>query len=119
MHASKNVIVDLTFQFSLDIISYTDELEQLRKYAVANQLLRSGTSIGANVREAQAAQSRRDFIHKLKISEKEMEETEYWLALCKNSPSLLDPGKLESDLANIKRVLGKILGTCYRNGYAK
>jgi four helix bundle protein len=119
MQASKNVIVDLTFKFSLDIIAYTDQLEQIRKYAVANQLLRSGTSIGANVREAQAAQSRRDFVHKLKISEKEMEETEYWLALCKHSSTLLDPGKLESDLGNIKLVLRKILGTCYRNGYGK
>ena len=56
-----------------------------KKYVVANQLLRAGTSIGANVHEAQNAESRADFIHKIKIALKELEETKYWLLLCENS----------------------------------
>ena len=79
----KNVIVDLTLQFSLKIIYYCEELESKKKYIIARQLLKSGTSIGANVREAQNAESKADFIHKLKISAKEADETEYWLTLCK------------------------------------
>ena len=62
----KNVIVDLTLQFSLKIISFCEELETNRKYIIARKLLKSGTSIGANVREAQNAESKADFIHKLK-----------------------------------------------------
>jgi four helix bundle protein len=73
----KNVIVDLTLQFSLKIIEFCEELEFRKKYIIAKQLLRSGTSIGANVREAQNTESKADFIHKLKISAKEAEETEY------------------------------------------
>lgn len=117
MQASKNVIVDLTFKFSLGILTYTDKLEQMKKFAVANQLTKSGTSIGANVRESQASQSNRDFVSKLKIAEKEAEETEYWLELCQQHEVYPDPVGLREELKSIKRVLGKILSTCYRNGY--
>lgn len=73
--------------------------------------------IGANVREAQACQSNRDFVAKLKIAEKEMEETQYWVDLCQHSEVLPDPDGLAVQLSSIKKVLGKILSTCYRNGY--
>ncbi len=63
-----NLILELTFQFSLDIIEFCEVLEVKRKYVIANQLLKSGTSIGANAREAQGAESRADFVHKLKIA---------------------------------------------------
>lgn len=119
MQETGNVIVDLTFKFSLNILSFTDKLEQLKKFAVANQITKSGTSIGANVHESQAGQSKRDFLAKLKIAEKEVEETEYWLLLCKESEVLPDPGNLLSELQPIKKVLGKILSTCYKNGYDK
>ena len=82
---SSNLIVELSFQFAIDIIKYTSVLEQQRKFVVANQLLKSGTSIGANVREAQNAESKNDFIHKMKIAAKEADETEYWLMLCNKS----------------------------------
>ncbi len=62
----ENIIVKLTFEFALDIIEFAEELENQRKYVVAKQILKSGTSIGANVREAQNAESKNDFIHKLK-----------------------------------------------------
>lgn len=83
----ENLIVTLTFQFSLDVVSFVEMLEANRKFAVANQLIRSGTSIGANVREAKNAESRADFIHKLKIAAKEAEETEYWLEICQQPKS--------------------------------
>jgi four helix bundle protein len=79
-----NLIVDLSFNFGLASVEFTDELQIRRKFAVANQLLRSGTSIGASIWESQNAESKRDFIHKLKIAAKEGEETEYWLLLCKH-----------------------------------
>ena len=64
----KNLIVDLTFEFALKIIKYTELLEKDRKFVLATQLLKSGTSIGANVREAQSAESKPDFIPKMKIA---------------------------------------------------
>ena len=64
----ENVIVTLSFQFALEIISFTEILEVKRKYNLSNQLFRSGTSIGANVREAQSAKSKKDFFHKMKIA---------------------------------------------------
>lgn len=78
----KNLRVDLTFEFALNIIRYVELLEKGHKYVIARQLLKAGTSIGANVREAQNAESKADFIHKLKIAAKEADETEYWLLLC-------------------------------------
>lgn len=66
-----NLIVKLTFEFSLLIIDFTESLESKRKFNMSNQLFRSGTSIGANVREAQNAESKADFIHKMKIAAKE------------------------------------------------
>jgi four helix bundle protein len=87
----ENLIVNLTFQFTLDIVKFVETLEGSRTFAVANQLIKSGTSVGANVREAQSAESKADFIHKLKIAAKEADETEYWLLICdqsENYPSL-------------------------------
>jgi four helix bundle protein len=81
----ENLIVHMTFSFSLKIIKYVEELEKLKKFVLANQLMKSGTSIGANVREAQNAESKNDFIHKMKIAAKEADETEYWLLLCNQS----------------------------------
>ena len=62
----KNLIVDLTFDFALEVIKYATSLEKGKRFVLATQLLKSGTSIGANVREAQNAESRNDFIHKMR-----------------------------------------------------
>lgn len=110
-----NVILDLTIDFSLKIISYAELLEKERKFVIANQLLKSGTSIGANVWEAQSAESRVDFIHKLKISNKETYETEYWIKLCQLAESYPNPEGLQDDLLSIKKVLGKIISTTKNN----
>ena len=110
---SGNLILDLTFQLSLDIVKLTEELQRLHKYPVANQLVRCGTSIGANTRESQNAESKKDFIHKLKIAAKEADETEYWLLICKHSENYPDPGKLLSHNVSVKRVLGKIIASSH------
>lgn len=104
-----NIIVKLSFEFALIIIEFTEELEKKRKYNLANQLFRSGTSIGANIMEAQNAESKADFIHKLKISAKEADETEYWLLLCKYSKSYPECDEIISKLRNVSRVLNKII----------
>lgn len=103
--------MELTFQFSLKIITYTDVLNENRKFVFANQLLKSGTSIGANVREAQNAESKADFIHKLKIAAKEANETEYWLQLCSHANEYPDPVGLLEDLISINKVLNKIISS--------
>jgi len=111
----ENVIINLTFDFSIKIIDSCDELDGLRKFALSNQLFKSGTSIGANAREAQNAESKADFIHKFKISAKEVEETEYWLLLCKHSNKLPDSTPLLADLEPIKKIISKIIGTSKRS----
>lgn len=110
----ENVIINLTFEFALKIIDFCEELDVLRKFALSNQLFKSGTSIGANAREAQNAESKADFIHKFKISAKEVDETEYWLLLCKHSGKLPDSTHLLTDLEPIKKIISKIIGTSKR-----
>lgn len=110
-----NLIVELSFAFALKIIRYVELLDNSRKYVIAKQLLRSGTSIGANVREAQNAESKADFIHKLKIAAKETDETEYWLLLCKNSEGYDDCETLLNDCISIAKVLSKIIGSLKSN----
>ena len=77
MNRNENIIVKLTFDFALEIIKYCELLDTKKKYVIAKQLLKSGTSIGANVREAQNAESKNDFIHKFKIAAKEIIFTNY------------------------------------------
>ncbi|HMU78242.1 MAG: four helix bundle protein [Bacteroidetes bacterium] len=107
----KNIIIDLTFSFALAIIDYTELLESKKKYNLANQLFRSGTSIGANVREAQNAESKNDFIHKMKIAAKEADETLFWLLLCDKSKSYPSPGTLLTDIESIIKISSKIISS--------
>jgi four helix bundle protein len=86
-------------------------LEERKKYVLARQLLKSGTSIGANVMEAQNAESKLDFIHKLKIAAKEADETKYWLTLCELSPTYPKNDDLKIKLESIINVLSKIIST--------
>jgi four helix bundle protein len=107
----ENVIVDKTIAFSLAIIKYCEVLEHNRKYVIANQLLRSATSIGANVFEAQNAESKADFIHKMKVAAKEASETLYWLMLCEKSDGYCFEPKLKIDLDEIVRILSRIISS--------
>lgn len=106
-----NVILEKTFSFSLRIVELCNILEENRKYAIANQLLRSGTSIGANVREAQNAESQQDFIHKFKIAAKEAEETMSWLDICLYSRDYPDTQVEKKELLNIMYIMNSIIGT--------
>jgi four helix bundle protein len=107
----ENLIVKKTFEFSMQIIEFVDLLEEKRKFPLANQLFRSGTSIGANVREAQNAESKSDFIHKMKIAAKEADETEYWLLLCKNATNYPNPNALIEQIESINKILSKIISS--------
>ena len=111
MEVKDNVIIKLTFQFALDIIKYCERLQEKKKFVIANQLLKSGTSIGANIREAQNAESKADFIHKFKISAKEIEETIYWLELCKFSENYPSVEELIEQVNSISRIVNKIIIT--------
>lgn len=77
----ENKLKDLSTDFAVDIINLVKELKGQRESIISNQIGRSGTSIGANIREAQYAQSKADFIAKLQIALKEANETGYWLEL--------------------------------------
>ena len=106
-----NPIVDKTIQFSLDIIIFCEILNKSGFHSFSNQIIRSGTSIGANVAEAQNAESKKDFIHKIKIATKELEEIKYWLTLCKKSDALPFNEELEKQIIEIGLILYKILST--------
>ena len=105
------MIVDLSFRFALEIIEFSELLEQNRKFIISRQLLKAGTSIGANIREAQNAESKDDFVHKFKVAAKEADECEYWLLLCKYSKGYADTDLLLNKLVEIMKILSKIIST--------
>jgi four helix bundle protein len=107
----ENLIVHLSFEFALVIVDFTAVLNQIRQFSLANQLFRSGTSIGANIREAQNTESKSDFIHKMKLAAKEADETDYWLLLCKHSNKLPDSSHLLIKLESIQKVISKIIAS--------
>ena len=82
---TENKILELSYNFSLQIINLYKILIQRKEYVISKQLLKSGTSIGANIEEAVAGQSRKDFITKMAIASKEARETRYWLRLLEKS----------------------------------
>lgn len=112
----ENLIVRLTFDFSLKIIAYSEQLRTIHKYEMASQIFRSGTSIGANIMEAQNAESKADFIHKFKISAKKADEVLYWLKLCEASDFYPNPdSKLQEDLNTITLIISKIISSSKRS----
>jgi four helix bundle protein len=107
-----NLIVKLTFNFALRIIAFSEEIRQTNRFEMASQIFRSGTSIGANIREAQNAESRADFIHKFKISAKEADELNYWLELCSKSEFYPNPKEeLLKELHSINLIISKIISS--------
>lgn len=85
----KSIVAEKSFNFSVEIIGLCNILRRNKEFLLANQLLRCGTSIGANIQEARAAQSKKDFTSKMSIASKEARETRYWLLLI-NKSVLLD-----------------------------
>lgn len=108
----ENIILEKTFALALDIITYAEQIRNMKRYEMSSQIFRCGTSIGANVREAQNAESKSDFIHKFKIAAKEADELQYWLELCTLSndyPS--PPDAIQENLNNIHLIISKIIST--------
>ena len=113
--SKENLILNKTIEFSLQIIAFSDLLQKINYRIIANQLLRSGTSIGANVWEAQAPESRADFVHKMKIAAKEASETEYWLILCNRSDNYPNCVELLKEVKSIQRIISKIISSSKNN----
>ena len=85
MNERSNPIKEKSFAFALRVIKLYSYLNEKKEFVISKQILRSGTSIGANVREAQNAESKKDFMHKLAIAQKECDESIYWLELLKET----------------------------------
>jgi len=98
-----SLVQQKSFGFALRIIKLYTTLQQHREYVLSRQLLRSGTSIGANVTEATAGQSRRDFLAKMSIASKEARETKYWLQLLKQSK--LAPVDVSGELSEVEELI--------------
>ena len=111
----ENAVVQKSVDFAIRIVEYCEMLEEKRKYVIATQLLKAGTSIGANIHEAQNAESRADFIHKMKIAVKELEETKYWLVLCERSKSYPFETDLKESIDELGLILYKIISTSKKN----
>lgn len=113
-----SLVAQKSYQFALRIVKLFQHLkEEKKEFILAKQLLRSGTSIGANAEEAVAAQSKADFIHKLHIALKETRETGYWLRLLKDA-GYLDKNGFESinaDCQEIQKMLSSIILTTKGN----
>jgi four helix bundle protein len=106
-------IVERTFNFALNILKLSGKLdERLSSHRIIlNQIIRSGTSIGANIEEAQAAESKADFIHKNNIALKEARETKYWLKLlsASNLEGITELGLLINESDELCRIIAKIV----------
>lgn len=112
---SDNPIVNKSFALALEVVSFSSKLRNEKHFDLSSQLFRSGTSIGANVREAQGAESRADFIHKMKVAFKESEELEYWLDLCSHADTLPHPtNKIMSLLEEVRKLLSSIISSTKR-----
>ena len=114
----ENVICDKSYAFALRIVKlYKFLTGEQKEFVLAKQLLRSGTSIGANVEEAIAASSKADFVHKLNIAAKEARETSYWLRLLKDSQYIPDKAfdSVHGDCLEVRKIISKILITMKSN----
>ena len=112
-----NIVKEKTYQFALDVIGLYKAMLEQNEYIISKQVIRSGTSIGANVEEAIAAQSRKDFISKMSIASKEARETNYWLRLIRDSNLCdgLDLAILIRNSEEIIKILTSIVKTTQNN----
>ncbi|MCU0443126.1 MAG: four helix bundle protein [Bacteroidia bacterium] len=119
MSQTKSLLIDKSFAFAIHIVkAYKILTEEKREFVMSKQILRSGTSVGANIREAKNAESTNDFIHKLGIAQKECDETLYWLELLKETEYLNGEEFLKlSDEANqiLKMIRSTILTIKQKN----
>ena len=114
----ENIIADKSLEFALRVVRlYKYLCEEKKEFVLSKQVLRSGTSIGANIKEALHAQSTKDFIAKLHISLKEASETEYWLTLLSQSGYITEEqySSINDDCVEIIRILTSIINTTKKN----
>jgi len=111
----ENIIVAKSLEFAVDAVRFCEVLERENRHVIARQLLRSATSIGANVYEAQHAESRPDFIHKMKLAAKEANETFFWLLLCQKIGQYAGQQSLTGKAEELAKIISKIIYTTKRN----
>ena len=111
----ENKLADMSTEFAISVLKLTDTIKG--HYALSNQLERSGTSIGANIREAKYAHSRPDFIAKLQIALKECYETEYWIEIAQKTDLLSEEiaKKMLHECGSIRRLLISSINTAKKN----
>jgi four helix bundle protein len=109
-----SIVLRNAFDFAIKVVDVNRTLNKRNEFVLSNQLLRSGTSVGANINEALSGVSKRDFQHKMGIAYKEANETEYWLKLLKHS-NTLETDLLIDDIAEIRRILSAIIVTTKTN----
>jgi four helix bundle protein len=111
-----NIIKDKSFDFSLSIIEIYKSMIEQKEFVLSKQLLRSGTSIGANVNEALAGFSKKDFIFKMSVASKESRETHYWLDLIERSQIVnVDLKNILIDCDELIKILTSIVKTAQKN----
>ena len=103
-------LMDKSFAFAVNIVFFCFELQKQKEYVLSKQLLRSGTSIGANIEEATQGQSRNDFISKLSIALKEAYETRYWLRLL-NATKLGDKKKIDQFIIDVNEIIRMLVAS--------
>ena len=108
-------IVQKSMVFSIAIVRFCEFLSKRKHFIISNQLLKAGTSIGANIFEAQYPESRVDFIHKMKLAQKEANETLYWLILCENLEKSIVQQEMIGNVNEILAMLSKIITTTKKN----
>lgn len=115
---AESILKTKSYDFALRVVKLSKHLiEEKQEYILSKQVLRSGTSIGANVEEANQAQSRKDFVHKLSIALKEATETNYWLRLLKDSEILENEiaDSMLKDCEEIQKILTASIKTTKKN----
>ena len=113
----ENLILEKSYSFALKIIELYRSLCEQNEFVISKQVLKSGTSIGANVEEATAGQSKKDFIAKMAISSKEARETNYWLRLLRDSKIYFSPNLIEliDESEELIKILTAIVKTSQKN----
>ena len=109
---AKSLVQEKSLAFALHVIEVYKQLQGDREFVLSRQLLRSGTSIGANIEEALAAQSRKDFLSKMSVPSKEARETRYWLKLLQTGQlSRTDLGSSLLEVEELIRILTSMVKT--------
>ena len=116
----ENIIVEKSYAFALEIVGLYKSLVEKKEFVLSKQILRSGTSIGANIHEAVTSESKRDFVHKLGIAVKEARETSYWLNLLKDGKFIIQKefDKLDKLCNELVKILNSIILTTKERYFA-